>query len=71
MECDDVEWIYWDYDRYQWQVPVLFLQYSEKVFVCAFVVLCLCCFCFVLSAFICMLWYLYDLFNILLLSLHT
>jgi hypothetical protein len=34
---------------------VLYLQYFEKVFVCGFVILCLCCFCFVLSAFLCML----------------
>jgi hypothetical protein len=33
---------------------VLLLQYSEKVFICGFVVLCLCCFYFVTAAFICM-----------------
>jgi hypothetical protein len=32
-----------------------FFMYFEKIFVCGFVVLCLCCFCFVLSAFACML----------------
>jgi hypothetical protein len=34
---------------------VFFTVVWKKVFVCGFVVLCLCCFCFVLSAFICML----------------
>jgi len=33
---------------------VLPLQYFEKVFVCGFVILFLCCFCFVVAAFICM-----------------
>jgi hypothetical protein len=34
---------------------VLSLQYFEKVFVCGFVVLLLCCFCFVVAALIRML----------------
>jgi len=33
----------------------LFLQYFGKVFLCGFIALCLHCFCFILSAFICML----------------
>jgi hypothetical protein len=33
---------------------VLSSKYFEKVFVCGFVILFLCCFCFVVAAFICM-----------------
>jgi hypothetical protein len=48
---------------------VLSLQYFEKVFVCGFVFR-LCCFCFLVAAFICVL-YLCDLLHILLLPLKT
>jgi len=37
------------------ETSVFYLQYSEKVFVCAFFVLFLCCFGLLLSAFLCML----------------
>jgi hypothetical protein len=44
---------------------MLSLLYSENVFVCSFIVLFLCCFCFVDVAFICM----FMTFHILLLPL--
>jgi hypothetical protein len=49
---------------------VLSSQYFEKVFACGFIILFLCPFCFVVAAFICVL-YIYDLFHILLLPLQT
>jgi len=47
------------------------LQYFEKVFVCGFDILLLCCSCFAPSAFISTLPYIHDLFHIQLLSLQT
>jgi len=48
---------------------VLHLEYFEKVFVCGFIIFCLCCFCsFCIYLYV---MYLYDLFHILLLPLQT